>query len=427
MKTYTEKAREIPVAAEVDVLVAGGGPAGFAAAYTAAKNGVSVLLLEQGGDVGGMSTIGLMSHWVGRADSKLYHEILRRSADRNPGAYQGVQTRLINTEELKTLYLEMLEEVHARLMLYTFVSDVITDNGAVTGLIVENKAGRQAILANTVVDATGDGDVAARAGAEFQLGREDDQKMQPMTLMFKVGGVDVENAALPGSFESLVETEKGELQALAKQLLPHPAGHVLLYENVLPGIVTVNMTNVTGADGTDSGDLTKATVVCRKQIEKIVEFLREFVPGFENCFLITSASFMGVRETRHFEGVARLTEQDILEARQFPDWVVKDAHFNFDVHNISGSGLDETGAQKHFSQQKGYDIPIGCLIPKHIDGLVLSGRNISGTHMAHSNFRVMPICVGTGAAAGAIAAIAAKSGQKPRDVQAADVQAVLLG
>mgnify|MGYP000215166850 CR=1 FL=1 len=191
MKTYTEKAREIPVAAEVDVLVAGGGPAGFAAAYTAAKNGVSVLLLEQGGDVGGMSTIGLMSHWVGRADSKLYHEILRRSADRNPGAYQGVQTRLINTEELKTLYLEMLEEVHARLMLYTFVSDVITDNGAVTGLIVENKAGRQAILAKTVVDATGDGDVAARAGAEFQLGRENDQKMQPMTLMFKVGGVDV--------------------------------------------------------------------------------------------------------------------------------------------------------------------------------------------------------------------------------------------
>ena len=154
MKTYTEKTREIPVAAEVDVLVAG---AGFAAAYTAAKNGASVLLLEQGGDVGGMSTIGLMSHWVGRADSKLYHEILRRSADRNPGAYQGVQTRLINTEELKTLYLEMLEEVHARLMLYTFVSDVITDNGAVTGLIVENKAGRQAILAKTVVDATGDG------------------------------------------------------------------------------------------------------------------------------------------------------------------------------------------------------------------------------------------------------------------------------
>ena len=100
-------------------------------------------------------------------------------------------------------------------------------------------------------------------------------------------------------------------------------------------------------------------------LEKIVAFLREFVPGFENCFLITSASFMGVRETRHFEGVARLTEQDILEARQFPDWVVKDAHFNFDVHNISGSGLDETGAQKHFSQQKGYDIPIGCLIPKH--------------------------------------------------------------
>lgn len=426
MNMYTEKARTIPIAAEVDVLVAGGGPAGFAAAYTAAKNGADTLLLEQSGDVGGMSTIGLMSHWTGNCGGKLYSEILQRSAARNPAGTEHFSPKLINTEELKTLYLEMLEEAGARLMLYTFVSDVIVEDGTVKGLIVENKAGRQAILAKTVIDSTGDGDVAARAGAQFQLGREGDQKMQPMTLMFKVGGVDLENAALPGSFETLVETEKGELQALAKQLLPHPAGHVLLYENVLPGVVTVNMTNVTGVDGTNPEDLTKATVVSRKQIGKIVDFLREYVPGFENCFLVTSASFMGVRETRHFEGVSKLTEQDILEARQFPDWVVRDAHFNFDVHNIFGSGLDKTGAQKHFTQQKGYDIPIGCLIPKEIDGLILSGRNISGTHMAHSNFRVMPICVGTGAAAGAIGALAAKSGVRPRDVEAAAVQAILL-
>lgn len=425
MNTYTEPQRAIPVAAEVDVLVAGAGPAGFAAAYTAAKNGADTLLIEQSGDVGGMSTIGLMSHWTGDCGGKLYREILRRSAERNPGNYRDEQTRLINTEELKTLYLEMLEEVNARLMLYTFVSDVILENGAVKGVITENKAGRRAILAKTVIDATGDGDVAARAGAEFRLGRETDRKMQPMTLMFKVGGVDLENAVLPGAFETLVETEKGELQALAKQLLPYPAGHVLLYENVLPGVVTVNMTNVTGADGTNPEDLTRAVAAARKQIGKIVDFLREYVPGFKNCFLITSASFMGVRETRHFEGVSKLTEQDILEARKFPDWVVRDAYFNFDVHNISGSGLDETGAQKYFAQKKGYDIPIGCLIPKKIDGLVLSGRNISGTHMAHSNFRGMPICVGTGAAAGAVGAIASRSGIQPRAVKADEVRAVL--
>lgn len=427
MNTYTEKERTIPVAAEVDVLVAGGGPAGFAAAYTAAKSGADTLLLEQSGDVGGMSTIGLMSHWTGNCGGRLYSEILQRSVMCNPAGTEHFSPKLINTEELKTLYLEMLEEAGARLKLYTFVSDVITENGTVKGVIVESKSGREAILAKNVVDATGDGDVASRSGAEFILGREEDHKMQPMTLMFKVGGVDLENAALPGSFETLVETEKGELQALAKQILPHPAGHVLLYENVLPGVVTVNMTNVIDVDGTNPEDLTKATIVCRKQIGKIVDFLRDYVPGFENCFLITSASFMGVRETRHFKGMSTLTKEDILAARQFPDWVVDGAHFNFDVHNISGSGLDKTGVQKHFSQQEGYNIPIGCLIPETIDGLILSGRNISGTHMAHSSFRVMPICVGTGAAAGAIGALAAKHGIRPRDVKAADVQAILMG
>lgn len=427
MKPYTEPARTIPVAAEVDVLVAGGGPAGFAAAYTAAKNGANTLLIEQSGDVGGMSTIGLMSHWTGSCGGALYSEILRRSAERNPQNYRAPQTKFIHSEELKTLYLEMLQEAGAHLMLYTFVSDVIVENGTVKGVITESKAGRQAIFAKTVVDATGDGDVAAKAGAEFFLGRKKDNKMQPMTLMFKVGGVDLEHAALPGSFETLVQTEKGELQHLAKQILPHPAGHVLLYENVLPGVVTVNMTNATDVDGTDPKDLTKATILCRKQIGKIVDFLHEYVPGFEHCFLLTAASFMGVRETRHFAGVYQLTEQDILAARKFSDWVVREAHFNFDVHNITGSGLDKTGVQKQFTQQQGYDIPIGCLIPKTVDGLVLSGRNISGTHMAHSNFRVMPICVGTGAAAGAIAAKAAKNGCRPRDVKAADVQAVLLG
>ena len=276
-----------------------------------------------------------------------------------------------------------------------------------------------------VIDASGDGDVAYKSGAEYFKGRESDGKMQPATLMFKVGGVDTERAVFPGSFETLVPTERGELQALAREKLPHPAGHVLLYKSTLPGIVTCNMTNVIDVDGTSAQDLTKAELITRKQMPLIVDFLREYVPGYENCYVIGSASLMGVRETRHFKGVKMLTEQEISDAVQHDDYVVYDAHFNFDVHNITGAGLDATGCQHNFKQKNGYTIPYGCMVPEKIDGLLLSGRNISGTHMAHSNFRVMPICIGIGEACGAAAAIAAKSGREPREIDAAEIRTII--
>ena len=182
------------------------------------------------------------------------------------------------------------------------------------------------------------------------------------------------------------------------------------------------MTNCTDIDGTKAEDLTRAEIVCRSQMPAIVKYLREFVPGFENCYIISAGSMMGVRETRHFKGVYTLNENDILTARVFDDWVVRGAHFNFDVHNMTGSGLDATGVQKHWTQPKGYTIPYGCLVPEKINGLLLSGRNISGTHIAHSNYRVMPICVGIGAAAGAAAAAAIKKGVQVRDIKGEELQ-----
>lgn len=405
-----------------NVLVLGSGPAGFAAAYDAAKNGADVILVEQCGDVGGISTSGLMSHWTGSCGSPLFAQILRRSAQKNEGAYANEITELIDPEKLKTLYLEMLDEVGCRLMLYTFAMDAICDGDKVCGASVVNKTGRYDIYAAVTIDATGDGDIAAKSGAAFVLGRESDHKMQPATLMFKVGGVDTDRAVFLGSFESTYETPNGELQALAKQHLPHPAGHILTYRSTLPGVVTCNMTNATGIDGTNAEDLTQATLICRRQMEDIVQYLRRFVPGYENCFLLSSASLIGIRETRHFKGRYTLTEQDILQARVFEDYVVKDAFFNFDVHNITGAGLDETGVQKHFPQQNGYTIPYRCLLPEAKENLLLCGRNISGTHIAHSNFRVMPICVGIGEAAGTAGAIAAARKCSLNDVPAEEIR-----
>ena len=408
-----------------DVIVVGAGPAGVAAAITSARNGAKTLLIESQGRVGGISTAGMMSHFTGTVGNKIYHEILKRAAEKN--YFECTSLKTIDPEMLTVTYLEMLEEAGADLLLYTTLCDVLKEGDKVTGVLCHNKSGFCAYNCKVVIDGSGDGDAAYKSGAEYIKGRETDGKMQPATLMFKVGGVDMDRAVLPPSFETLVETEKGELQSLARETLPHPAGHVLLYKSTIPGVVTVNMTNIIGVDGTSAEDLTKAEITCRKQLKPIVDFLRQYAPGYENCYILGSASLIGVRETRHFKGVKSLHESDIANAVQYDDYVVYDAHFNFDVHNISGAGLDKTGCQKHFTQKKGYTIPYGCMVPEKIDGLLLSGRNISGTHMAHSSFRAMPICVGTGEACGAAAALAVKQGKEVRQITPEEIRKVIGG
>lgn len=425
MNYIEEPQKKIPVVMETEVLVLGAGPAGVSAAITAAREGAKTVLVEQMGEVGGIATAGLMSHWTGNTEGGFYEEILDRSAEskeRVGHKFNGGARQIINPEKLKTVFLEMLMEAGVELRLYTFVSDVIMDGDTVKGVITESKSGREAILADIVVDATGDGDAAAKAGAPFFIGRKEDGRMQPATIMFKVAGVDVERGVFPGGFEETFEIPAGDLQTLGRQYIPAPAGHVLLYKTTLPGVVTCNMSNCIGIDGTKAEDLTRATVECRRQMNVIVDFLRKIVPGFENCYLISSASLIGVRETRHFEGEAVITEQDIAEARVFDDWVVTKASFNFDVHNMTGNGLDETGSQKTFTQTKGYTIPYGCFVPKKVDNLYLAGRNISGTHMAHSNYRVMPICVNMGQAVGISAALCVKNHETPRNLKAVQVQ-----
>ncbi len=422
---YREAAKDLPIAGEYDVIVAGSGPAGVSAAINAGRMGMRVLLVEWNNAVGGISTSGLMSHFTGSVHSKFYTELLQAMADRNEKD-TGKIVPYIDPENLKAIYLDMLKDAGVTVLLYTFVCGVTMEGNRLTGIITESKSGRRVFHGKVCIDGTGDGDVAAFAGVPYTKGRETDGKMQPATLMFKVAGVDTDRAVLLGSFESTYQTEKGELQALAKAHIPYPAGHLLAYPTTLPGIVTCNMTNCTDIDGTAAEDLTKAELVCRSQMPAILAYLREYVPGFEHCYIISAGSMMGVRETRHFEGEYTLNETDILEARVFEDWVVRGAHFNFDVHNLTGAGLDETGVQHKWSQPKGYTIPYGCLVPQKVEGLLLSGRNISGTHLAHSNYRVMPICVGMGEAAGIAAALAVQNGWDVRNVPVKKIQEKLI-
>ena len=297
MKTIHE-VLETPVADETDVLVCGGGPAGFGAAVAAARAGARTLLLEESNCLGGMATAGMMSHWSGCGDSPLGIEItdrMRRYGALPPGWTEDKRW-CCSHEALKQAMFEMAADAGVRVLLHAHVSGAVVEGGAVKGAIAESKSGREAFLAAVTVDATGDGDVAARAGAAFDLGRPDDHACQPATLMFLLGGVDTARAIFPPSFETLVDVPKGEIQALGRAHLPAPAGHVLLYPTRLPGCVCVNMTNATGVDATDARSVTRAEIECRAQIEPIVAFLREFAPGYETCYALSSAQNVGIRE-----------------------------------------------------------------------------------------------------------------------------------
>ena len=428
MMTYTEKERQLPVYADVDVLVLGAGPAGWAAAVSAARQGADTLIIEATSDIGGVATSGLMSHWTGNTFGGIYEEMVDRTVNKygaNPKLDDNEMRKYIDHETMKTRAIEMLEEAGAKILLYTSACDVIMDGDKLKGVIIENKSGRQAVFCKTAIDCTGDGDIAARAGAEYFKGREEDGAMQPMRLMMQVGGVDIDRMGYVYSFEDTYNVPKGDIQQLAGKYIPHPAGHVLVYPSVFPNTVTLNMTNVTGVDGTNADDITKAYIKCRKQIPQIIAFLKEHVPGFENCYVTKTAAQIGVRETRHFKGVKTITHDDILAARVFDDWAVPNVQFNFDVHNITGAGLDKTGSQRTFKQKKAYTIPYGCLVPEKTDGLLLAGRNISGTHMAHSNFRAMPICANIGQAAGVAAAMCAKENIQPRELDVTALQTEL--
>lgn len=424
MNTFIEKQREIPVIAKVQVLVAGGGPAGYGAALAAARNGAKTMLIEQLNVIGGMATAGLMSHWSGSTTSPVCNELMdrMRASKSLPLDWKEDRKWCISHEVLKRAMLDTLIEAGVTVQLYTTVSDAIVENGVVKGVITESKSGREAILADVVVDATGDGDVAFRAGAEYSTGREGDGACQPATLMFRIGGVDYSRAVFPESFETYIDLPRGEIQHLGKTHLPAPAGHVLLYKTRLPGEICVNMTNAISVDATNVRDITRAEIECRRQMDDIVAFLREFVPGYEACYIVTSAQNIGIRESRHFKGLYTLTADDITSATVFDDWIAVHNYFNFDIHNTKGNGLDANGLQAHFRAKGDYTIPYRCCVPARIDGLLLSGRNIDGTHKAHSNFRVMTICMNIGYGAGTAAALASKAGIQPRDVDISAIQ-----
>ena len=410
--TIHEAAREVPVGAEVDVLVAGGGPGGVAAAIAAARAGASVLLIEQYGCVGGMGTIGHVLTWSGSVRGGLFAEFKERVSGAGGLSASGVGFDL---EVTKRVMEQMLTEAGVRLRYHTFACKSTVQDGTITGVIAESKSGREAFLAERVIDATGDADIAADAGCPFEKGRPEDGLLQPASLMFRMGGVDTDRAPGIPSFESRVELPKGDAHTLAREAakagkLPRNCEHVLIYHLPRPGQVLINMSNVTGIDGTSADDLTRAEVEGRSQLEPIARFLRENVPGFEEAYVLDSGALVGVRETRRVTGEYTLTIDDVLEAKAFPDGIVR-ARFPVDIHDPKGHAGDSSRLPRGF-----YEMPYRCLIPLDVENLLIAGRPISATHEAHASLRVMPICMAIGQAAGLASALSVRELVHPRDL-----------
>jgi hypothetical protein len=441
------------LAAEADVLVVGGGPAGIGAALAAADAGADVVLAERYGFLGGNATAALVMPWMSfhtrrpqpprLGDVGLFPSDHGEGEPVVAGKHIEVIDRLVQSdgallpspatgytvpfdpEVFKLVVLDLLDGAGVRYLLHSFASGVRTP-GRAGEVVFETKSGPVVVSARVTVDCTGDGDIAAAAGAPFEIGRETDGLVQPMTLMFRMVGFD--QAAFgryvadhPDQWRSvhglwdLIEqaTEAGDLDLAREDILFFGSAH--------PGEIAVNSTRVSKVFGTDVFDLTLAEAVSHRQMGQVAAFLRDYVPGFADAYVVQSGVHVGVRETRRVLGEHVLTGEDILTARKFDDAIARGT-YPVDIHNPHGRGT----VLRSVPPGDAYDVPLRCLLPRNVDDLLTAGRCISGTHEAHSSYRVTPTAMATGQAAGVCAALAAAAGRPPRAVDVAAVQAELV-
>lgn len=412
--------KELPLLEETDVLVAGAGPAGLCAAVAAARQGCRVTLTERFGAVGGNLTLGHIRTCMGIVPPGTLKDEIGELLG------TGGECRPHNVEDAKYALARWLHEEGVTLYLQTPVAEVWKEGGTVRGLVVSTPQGLARIAAKTTVDATGDGMVLALAGVSCVVGRPSDGLTQPASILFTIGGVESDLVCCHESDDTLINGQsylKLCEEASRSGELPSDVTIVRLYGDGAPGERMVNATQLCRVDGVNLADIARSDRELREQTDRVIAFLRRHIPGFENCRLLDGADLPGFRETRRMEGLYTLTAEDIAQGRAFPDAVVHGVNFCFDTHNPDGGGQAEDLAVARGTRP--YDIPYRCFLPKEADGLLAAGRCISGTHKAHSSYRVMNICMAMGEAAGIAAALSAQKGVPPRALDVKDIQAAL--
>jgi len=428
-----------------DVIVCGAGPSGLNAAISAKRNGANVLLIESSGLVGGNMTTSLVAPWMtfhkngNQIIKGIAQELIDKMIDRgfskghivDPLGFCETITP-VDIEGVKQVLFDMVIDEGIDVLLHSFVYDVILEDNHIVGVKTISKSGTETYTSKTIIDATGDGDIAALANCEHILGRTKDGLTQPLTSIFQVGNVDIERLkiavwenqsdfvlranydyeylAISGFFEK-VKTAKDNKD------LNIPRDRVLLFEEVREGYVSVNMTRVQKKSAIDVHQLTEAELKVRKQIKEVFNFLKNYIPGFENSFISSTPSKIGVRETRHIIGQYLLTIEDIVSEKEHYDSIALSG-FPMDIHSPDSNTLELDSKVIN----KPIQIPLRSLIPTSVKGLIISGRCISATHEVCAAIRVIPTVMAIGEAAGVLAAIASQKSVAPDEVSYIEVQ-----
>ena len=440
-KQYRLKACDIPLDDSWDVIVAGGGPAGCAAATAAARDGTKTLLIERTSALGGMGAMGLVPAFFGFFDGEkmiargLAEKVFEKCRKNSLHFKKSLETNPlsrppVDPELLKRIYDDMVCEASAEILFNTQVCKVEKQlDNEISSIIVANKNGLKAFQAKVYVDCTGDGDLAAWSGVEFVMGDETGE-LQPATHCFMIGNVDDYNL-LNGTTIHFFDPNSPVHKAIASDKYPlindlHSCSHY-----IHSGLYGFNTGHIYNVNNTDSESVSKALIQGRKMADQYQRAFAEFHPAFANSHLIATGSLMGVRETRRIIGDYVLNIDDYLARGSFDDEICRNA-YEIDIHadkktseESTRKSIDEikttiTKKIKAYEKGESFGVPYRCLTPKGIDNLLVAGRCISTDRKVNGSIRIMPCCLTTGEAAGVAASMAA--GESDNNVHNVDTK-----
>lgn len=398
-----------------DLIVVGGGISGVSASVAAARQGLSVLLIEKFGSLGGAMSNSLVYPFMphrtkgenGRVTSAgIFNEIKNRHY-----AYGDT-----SWETYKFVFDAMTSEAGVDVLFHSAVFEAITENRKIKSVKVATKSGVLEFCADFFIDTSGDGELIAMTGCDFQLGRESDGYCQPMTTCFRISNADVEKF---NQDRPILQAKYKEYKE--KNLITNPRENILVFGGIGKGILHFNTTRIVKMDPTDPFAVSKAEILAREQILEMFNFLKEHSESCKNASIINIANHIGVRESRKLKGVHILTEQELLACEKFEDTIALGC-YDIDIHNPTG-----TGTYIHsFGEGEYYSIPYRSLLPKEYDNMLVAGRCLSADHVAHSSVRIIPICSCLGEAAGVAAAVCKKDGVNAHTVDVQKVREILL-